>query len=119
MKRLLISTLEKPGYPVRLQGSIADDEAYPETFITYFILDSEDRSHYDNDTDSWGWYIQVCVYSTNPLLVDSIPRELLKLMKAAGFIPQGRGHDMLSDEPPHTGWIQHYYFIEKGEIEHA
>ena len=113
MKSLLISILEKFGYPVYLQGSIADDEKYPDTFITFFTLSSDDGSHFDNETDSWNWYFQVCTYSVDPEIVEELPMKIMKELKTNGFIPQGKGQDIVSDEPTHTGWLQFYYYIER------
>ncbi len=113
MKQLLLSVLEQYGYPVKLQGTMPDDEAYPETFITFFTLSSDDVSHYDNDTDGWEWNYQICVYSEDPNIVQTLPMEIMKDLKAAGFIPQGKGQDIVSDEPTHTGWLQFYLYKEK------
>ena len=44
----LIEALNPLGYEVKLQGSYAEPEPLPETFITYFILDSPDGSYYDD-----------------------------------------------------------------------
>lgn len=51
MKRLLISELNKFGYPVYLQGSLNADKAYPDTFITFFTDYTTDGSHYENNVN--------------------------------------------------------------------
>ena len=113
MKELLVNELKKFGYPVFLQGSLNDDEAYPETFITFWTDNSYDNSHYDNDAVSWGWSYQVVLYSSNPELLNSKPNEIRAALKKAGFIPQGKGRDIPSDEPSHTGWVTDYLYLEK------
>lgn len=112
MKALLIDTLETLGYPVYLLGTIGEDEPFPPSFITFFTLDSPDNAHFDNAPASWAWRYQVTFYSSDPALVASVPDEIRKALRAVGFIPNGRGRDIPSDEPTHTGWTQEYYMIE-------
>ena len=112
MKTLLRETLESLGYPVYLQGSMADDEAYPKSFITYLSMDSYNEADFDDKTHAVGWRFQVAFYSADPLLIDSVPQEIRRALKAVGFIPTGRGRDLPSDEPTHTGWVQEYYILE-------
>ena len=61
MKTLLRETLESLGYPVYLQGSMADDEAYPKSFITYLSMDSYNEADFDDKTHAVGWRFQVAV----------------------------------------------------------
>lgn len=112
MKQKLITELEKFGYPVFLQGTLNADQAYPDSFITFWTDDVPDNSHYDNETASYAWDFSVIFYSNNPALVNSKPDEIRKALKAAGFIPQGKGRDIPSDEPTHTGWAMDFYIIE-------
>lgn len=112
MKQKLIEELEKFGYPVFLQGTLNADEAYPNSFITFFTDDTQDGSHYDNETASYVWYFAVIFYSNDPALVNSKPEEIRKALKAAGFIPQGKGQDILSDEKTHTGWAMDFIYQE-------
>ena len=66
MKTLLRETLESLGYPVYLQGSMADDEAYPKSFITYLSMDSYNEADFDDKTHAVGWRFQVAFQT--PLL---------------------------------------------------
>ena len=113
IKDKLIKELIKFGYPVFLQGTLSPDAAYPETFVTFWTDDTMDNSHYDNEAATITWDFSVIFYSSNPELVNTKPEEIRKALKQAGFIPQGRGRDIPSDEPTHTGWAQDYYFIEQ------
>lgn len=112
MKTLLIETLEATSYPVYLQGTMAEDEAYPDSFITFFVIDSNDAAHYDNESTGTAWEYQVIFYSSDPRLVEAVPKDIRSRLKAAGFIPRGRGRDIPSDEPTHTGWAMEYYYLE-------
>ena len=112
MKKLLIETLESIGYPVFLQGTYAENEAYPESFITFFTLDTPDSANFDNATAAWAWEFQVTFYSSDPTLASSVPDAIRQALVDVGFIPRGKGRDIPSDEPTHTGWTQEYYKIE-------
>lgn len=110
----LIEILESFGYPVLLQGSLAKDDPYPESFFTIWNNDSYDGNHYDNDSVSCNWNYDVNFYSVDTLLVNSMLLEAKKLLKQSGFIVSGRGHDVASDEPTHTGRGITALFMEYG-----
>ena len=112
MKDKLISVLEKYGYPVILQGSMAEDEQYPESFITFQTTGSYEQGFYDGNAYGTQWQFAVIFYTSRPELLSTMPMQIYTDLKAAGWIPQGKGHDILSDEPTHTGWVNEYYFLE-------
>lgn len=112
MKERLIKILETFGYPVFLQGTFNPEEEYPESFITFFVTGTEDNAHYDNAVHSVDWHFAVIFYSSVPALVNTKPAEISSALRNAGFIPQGKGYDILSDEPTHTGWAMDFYFTE-------
>lgn len=115
MKQKLIDILSTFGYPVFLQGSLNEDQAYPETFITFWADPVTDNGHYDNEPAAWDWDFSVMFYSSDPLLVNTKPEEIRKALKAAGFIPQNKGRDVPSDEPTHTGWAMDFFYIERNK----
>lgn len=112
MKQKLITALQSFGYPVYLQGTINPEETYPNTFITFFTDITENGTHYDNKTNSVHWSFSVILYSNDPVTVNTKPDEIRAALKAAGFIPQGKGNDVLSDEPTHTGWAMDFIITE-------
>lgn len=112
MKELLISVLEGFGYPVALQGTMNPDEDYPETFITFFCDSTEEASHFDDEACSVDWFFSVIFYSNNPTLVNTKPNEIREALASEGFIPQGRGNDIISDEKTHTGWAMDFVITE-------
>ena len=113
LKDALISLLETFGYPVRLQGSFAEDEQYPESFFTFWNNDSSDGSHYDNDAVDYIWDFDVNFYSIDPALVNTMLLDARRLMKTNGWIVSGKGHDLASDEPTHTGRGINVKYIER------
>lgn len=113
MKQKLVTELAKFGYPVFLQGSMNADDPYPETFITFFSNDTPPISHYDNEAVSYAWDFSVMFYSSDPVLVNSKPEEIRAALKKAGFVSQGKGQDIASDEQSHTGWAMEFSYIER------
>lgn len=103
MKDLLISLLETFGYPVFLQGTLPPDEPYPESFFTFWNNTSYDSAHFDNNAVRFTWSFDVNFYSTDPALVNSALLNAKALLKENGFIISGKGYDLYSDQPSHTG----------------
>lgn len=114
MKQTLIDILEKhcPNN-VYLQGTMNPDEEYPAEFVTFWTPSTEDAAHYDNAVAAVDWTFYVIYYSNDPRKVNTKPREIAASLKAAGFVQQGRGHDILSDEQTHTGWAMDFTRTEK------
>lgn len=112
MKDLLIETLEKLGYPVILQGTIAADVAYPPTFITFRTMTSSTTHSYDNEEALFSFEVNVNVYSRDPETVATLSESARGALKDAGFIPVGKGFDLISDEPDYSGWAMDYLFIQ-------
>ena len=115
MKELLINTLLTFDYPVVLQGSINKDEKYPDSFFTFWNNDSYDGSHYDNVPINNIWNFDVNFYSIDPTLVNTKLLEAKSLLINKGFIISGKGYDVASDEPTHTGRGMNVLKIENEE----
>lgn len=113
MKDSLIELLETFGYPVSLQGSLTEDEAYPESFFTFWNNDSYDNSHYDNHAIAYTWDFDINFYSTDPELVNTMLLRAKALLISNGFIISGKGYDIASDEPSHTGRGMHALYVER------
>ena len=112
MKDSLINLLKTLGYPVKLQGSLAPNEAYPQSFFTYWNDETEDGSHYDNDAINYIWRFTIYFYSVNPTLVNTALIEAKALLKENGWIVGGKGYDVPSDEATHTGRAIEVLYIE-------
>lgn len=113
MKDLLIQTLQTIGYPIILQGSLGKDEAYPDSFFTFWNNDTEGNEFYDNEEHSYVWDFDLNFYSNDPTLVNTKLLEAKTKLKSAGFIVTGKGYDVASDEPTHTGRGINVLKIEK------
>lgn len=113
MKQKLIDILERfcPNN-VYLQGTMNPDAAYPAEFVTFWTPSTADNAHYNNAVVSVDWLFYVVYYSDDPVKVNTKPFEIAAALKAAGFVQQGRGNDILSDEPTHTGWAMDFASTE-------
>ena len=109
----LIELLEGHDYPVYRQGSVTQE--YPDSFFTFWNTDSPDHAHYDNETYGISWAFMVNFYSTDPELTYSVLEEARQTLKDAEFIIYGKGYDVNSDEPTHTGRGFTAYFLETKE----
>ncbi len=114
MKQKLIDILEAfcPDN-VFLQGTRNPEEAYPHELLTFWTNYTSDGAHYDNEVKSVNWNFYVIYYADDPALVNTKPLEIAAALKAAGFVQQGKGRDVLSDEATHTGWAMEFTYSEK------
>lgn len=103
MEDSLLEILSSFGYPVYRQGSLSNDEAYPDTFLTFWNNDSPDHSHYDDDAYGTEWDFNVNVYSNDPTTTYSLLSDVRIALKAAKWIVPSKGYDVASDEATHTG----------------
>ena len=118
VKKLMIDTLEEnfKDYPIMLQGSMAIDDAYPDNFFTFFNNNTNDEAFYDNQETTTVWDFDLNFYSIDPDLVNEVLLQAKAILKAQGFIIDGKGYDVLSDEPTHTGRGINILFIEREVI---
>lgn len=113
MEDLLRETLLDFGYPVKLQGSLASDEKYPDHFFTFWNNDSYGGSFYDDDEHSIVFDYDVNFYSVDSELVYTKLREAKVALKKAGFIVSGDGYSIASDEPTHDGRGMHVLYLRR------
>lgn len=100
MEDLLIESLESLGYPVYLQGSVADGE---KSVFTFWNDDTSTQDNYGNEEITILWEYSVNFYSDSPLLVNSILQDAKRVLKSRGFVIDGVGYDVHSDEEGVTG----------------
>lgn len=114
MKEQLIALLESFGFPVKLQGSLGENEAYPDSFFTFWNSDTPEDHHYDNAPTVYEWYFTIYFYSTDPIAVNAQLLEARALLKENGWITLGKGYDVPSDVPTHTGRGMDIIYLEFG-----
>lgn len=120
VKLLLINTLDDAfHYPVIQQGSLSTEDAYPDSFFTFWNNSTTDDAFFDNTETETIWDFDLNFYSTDPVLVNTVLLTAKKLLKSVGFIPDGSGYDVLSDEHTHTGRGINLLYIERKVIQHA
>ena len=109
MKGILCSTIEGLGYEIFQQGSMLDDDDYPDKFFTFWNPETDSLGIYDTGTVSDEWVFELNFYSNNPSEVQTILDSAVTALHNLGsthdynFISYGRGHDVFSDEKTHTG----------------
>lgn len=102
MEELLINTLQTFGYPVALQGSLGETP-YPDTFFTYWNNSSTGKAHYDNEETEIVWDFDVNIYGKSPVRVFATLTQAISALRAVGFIVNGMGYTVASDEKTHVG----------------
>lgn len=113
VKQKLIDVVEAFGFPVFLQGSLQESEPYPDSFFTFWNNETTDESFYNNVETAVTWDFDLNFYSCDAALVNSMLLQAKAALKADGFIVSGRGYDVASDEPTHTGRGINVTFIER------
>jgi hypothetical protein len=100
------------GYPVREQGTYAQNETLPETFITYFVLDQPNESHADNIPTSTTTKVRVTLYSRKPAIVQQTNIVLKEAMLPAGFLRAGGRNLPFDPDTGHYGYVSTYNYFE-------
>lgn len=114
VKNLLINTLaEEFDLPIILQGSMSMEDEYPSSFFTFWNNNTTDDAFYDNAESETIWDFDLNFYSNDPASVNTTLLEAKTLLKGVGFIVNGSGYDVLSDEKTHTGRGINLIFIER------
>ena len=81
MNEELVNLLSTFGYPVIQQGSMGEDEAYPDSLFTFYNIDTPDDGFYDNNPTRSVWTYYIYFYSNDPLLVNTKLREATDLLR--------------------------------------
>lgn len=93
---------------VFLQGTMNADEEYPSEFCTYHVSDSDLDGYYSNEADRVVWSVSVAYYTNDARKILTEPPKIIKKLKAAGYMPQGVGNDLLTDDKYHVGWVMEF-----------
>lgn len=112
----LIELLSGFGYPVLEQGSMGKDEDYPNSFFTFFNIDTPDSAFYDNKATKFEWIFNLCFYSNDFNLAYSKFEEATKLLKENGWIIRNsKGYAAPSDVDTHLGRQTRITYEEREE----
>lgn len=98
-------------YPVYRQGALTEKK-YPPSFFTFWNTDTPDHAHYDNEAYGYSWAFMINFYSIDANLTYSVLEQARQVLKEAGWIVSGKGYDVYSDEPTHTGRGLTIYYLE-------
>lgn len=112
MRKKLVDLLNILNYPVFLQGSLLDNEVYPDSFFTFWNFQGDENTHYDNIPNSCSWGFWIYFYSINPELVETELDKVKKILKQNGFTTKGKAIDAASDVKTHTGKMLTIYYLE-------
>ena len=103
MEDLIIEILSIFNYPIIRQGSMPENEQYPDHFFTFWNRNSDSDDFLDNDEHSIEYEYDLNFYSIDPGKTYEMLIKAKSLLKSHDFICSGEGHDVASDEATHTG----------------
>jgi len=103
MKDLFIETIEGLDLPIFLQGSMTDEAVCLASYFTFWNNSTDGGLYYDNADTVTHWDFSLNFYSIDPALVNVKLLEARALLRKQGFIINGKGYDVASDEATHTG----------------
>ena len=105
---LICSVLEELGYAVREQGSYGEEESLPETYVTYFVLEQANESHADNRPTATRTSVQITLWSSDPVKIQSADANLKALLIPAGFLRAGGRNLPFSQKTGYYGYASTY-----------
>ena len=111
----LVALLESLKYPVFLQGTLNPDEPYPDSFFTFWNQENDDDSFYSGKPLRAIWTFFIYFYSADPQLVETVSESARQLLKANGYIVQGKPSGIYSDKSTHTGAVFSTYVFQNYE----
>ena len=111
----LIKILDGFNFPSWLMHTMPAKQKYPDSFFTFLSTDAPFTAYYNNQPHAIVWTFMIGFYSSDPDQVRSVPLELARRLMAAGWILEGPGVDVKSDEPTHTGRRITAHYIQRLE----
>ena len=113
--KIIYDTLSPLGYPVKEQGMYPLNGTLPETYITYFIVDSPNTSHADNKPRNTTTRIQLVLYTQKPSIKQDADKILKSVMLIGGFLRVG-GRDLpFNQSTGHYAYTCDYRYFEEEE----
>lgn len=99
----VFNIIEATGLPCWKMHEMPAETIYPPSFFTYLCESAPFGEYYDNKPFTVLWTFGIGFYSDDPRKVESETSELIKRLLSAGWTVDGKGEDVQSDEPTHTG----------------
>lgn len=100
------------GFPFSRQGSYEIDEKLPNDFYTFWNTSSDYDGFYNNKPSRCVWEWNIYYYTNNPENIYYGLEIFIKKALEKGFIIEGAGKDLLSDEPNYFGRYLKIEYIE-------
>lgn len=111
---VLINALEGV-VPAFLNGTLSPSE-YPDEYCTFFQFSSRNES-YSNGIAVIRHGFNIRAYARTPERLEEITESILSTLRGLGFIADGNGYDLTSDETGRLGWTVDTYFLEVNNAE--
>lgn len=112
MESKLVEILEKLQFDVILQGTLDSTADYPDSFFSYWNLETPRESFYDNRHSRITWVYQIVAYSNDRATLLDMTTKAIETLEENGFIIDGESTDIASDLKSHTGKIIEATYIE-------
>lgn len=111
----ILSNLElDQEYNVILQGSLDDEEEFPNNFFTYWNWDNARDGFYDNKHTRNLMGYQIDAYSTDRQFLNEMMEKAIEALETNGFIIDDDAVDV-SCQKGYTAKMIDVYFIKKKE----
>lgn len=100
----LFELYEEIGLPYFRQGSMSDKD-YPSSFFTFWNIQTENDSFYDNEEHRYIEYVQVGFYTNDASKIYSVMDDFIARAKSKGFVIDGRARDADADKADYFGRV--------------
>lgn len=108
--------LEETGLEVYRQGSMMENEEYPDCFMTWWKYD-EDEIYYDNRKVKVVHKYWVYVYANDPERLEETKKNIREKLEKEGIVIKKGFINVASDEQTHIGEMITVCLCEKMEVE--
>ena len=111
----LEEVFEEMGLPYSRQGSYGREDDIPESLFTFWNIKSPEKKFYDNKSNVIEWEWIVYFYTQDNSLLYTKMKEFIKMAKSKGFLIDGEGQDLPSDNPNYIGRYVVLTYVENKE----
>ena len=117
VRDMIIDTLKPLELNPKLQGSYESADKLPNSFVTYFIPNTQVLKSYNNKPFKIGYTLHINYYSSKMSDINTVPDKIFDAMIAAGFTAEDVGYDGgLDKETGRYGWLMDFYYVEERSI---